>query len=184
MSAPRSRCSSVASAANDSCIAAPARTARSASSSRRTGMPKTAMRPSPVNFTTRPACCGHRVSEQPMHPIHHAAGRLRVEPFLQRGRAGQVREQDRDDFADRGGRFGTAGLPHRSCRTRRRSGRRPRAGRHKLRSRPGASSRSPRRRWRPPDLPFRTRHTSCADLVASGRQRTGTRPRSTFVGRA
>ena len=45
---------------------------------------------------------GDGIGEQPVHLVHHAAGRLGVEPLLERGRARKVGEQDRDDLADRG----------------------------------------------------------------------------------
>ena len=54
---PRPRASSVSSAASSVRMSAAARTARSASSSWTTGMPKTAITASPMNFSTVPPWC-------------------------------------------------------------------------------------------------------------------------------
>ncbi len=55
---------------------------------------------SPMNFSTTPPCClelgAHRVEVA----RHHLAQRLGVELLAHRGRALEVREDDRDDLPD------------------------------------------------------------------------------------
>ena len=87
-------------------ISAAARTARSASSSCETGMPKTAMTASPTNFSTEPPCRSRidaKILEVAAHP---RAQRLGVGRLAERRRADEVAEEDRDDLALLAGRLG------------------------------------------------------------------------------
>ena len=73
--------------------------ARSASSSCTTGTPKTAITASPMNFSTRAAVPLDRSTSCDVEvPRDHGAQRLRVEPLAERGRAGDVAEEDGDDL--------------------------------------------------------------------------------------
>ena len=95
--------------------AAPARSARAASSSCAAGTPNAAMTASPMNFSTVPpsASISSRIADEV--GVHHVAGTLGVELFAERRRAGDVGEQDRDELpflatsGARGDELSTAG---------------------------------------------------------------------------
>ena len=95
-------------------ISAAARTARSASSSRTVGMPKTAITASPMNFSIGPAVAHQRVAHRLEVAGEHLPQGLRVERLAQARRAGEVAEHDRHDLPESLGRrrLGASAIPH------------------------------------------------------------------------
>ena len=74
-----------------------ARTARSASSSRATGVPQTAITASPMNFSMVPAVAPDPLAGQREVAVEELADRLGVAVVGQGGEADEVGEQDADD---------------------------------------------------------------------------------------
>ena len=121
-----SSCRSDASSSSSVRIASAASTARAASSSCTSGTPNAAITPSPVNFTSASAVPFDLGAHRRVEAVEDRADGLGVHPLLERGRTGQVREQDGDDLArgDRrcsavAGPPGTTDRPR--CRTSRRT---------------------------------------------------------------
>ena len=120
-----SPCSAIAARISDA-----ARTARNASSSCETGIPKTAITASPTNFSTDPPCRSMIDAQVVEVATHAGAERLGIGRLAERGRADEVAEEDRDDLALLAGRLGDGERAfHTHCRSaRRRRSRAPQLG--------------------------------------------------------